>query len=197
MPSEEVCNASPATVTLEPWQRDSGHLAVSAPAWFSDTAPGFYRIRTETRLWANHESRGGCVPALKLRRKREGSRKKCQGFKPDLGDPAVRDYRGASGNVAMHAEKLHAPESGDPVAARRQLAGRGEKAMSHKSLMHGGGESYSGVVPTKEPNKSGRPPAEDPEGAPEGRPLTKENTLESNPSRTPSRVSGTAGPSGT
>ena len=28
MPSEEVCNASPATVTLEPWQRDSGHLVV-------------------------------------------------------------------------------------------------------------------------------------------------------------------------
>jgi hypothetical protein len=24
-----------------------------------------------------------------------------QGFKPDLGNPAVRDYRGASGNVAM------------------------------------------------------------------------------------------------
>jgi hypothetical protein len=107
MPSEEVCNASPATVTLEPWQRDSGHLAVSAPAWFSDTAPGFYRIRTETRLWANHESRGGCVPALKLRRKREGSRKKCQGFKPDLGDPAVRDYRGASGNVAMVEMRSH------------------------------------------------------------------------------------------
>src|ERR1017187_2177815 len=107
MPSEEVCNASPATITLEPWQRDSGHLAVSAPAWFSDTAPGFYRIRTETRLWANHESRGGCVPALKLRRKREGSRKKCQGFKPDLGDPAVRDYRGASGNVAMVEMRSH------------------------------------------------------------------------------------------
>jgi hypothetical protein len=38
--------------------------------------------------------------------------------------------------------------------------------------MHGGGESYSGVVPTKQPNKSGQPPAE----AVEGRPLTKENT---------------------
>ena len=24
-----------------------------------------------------------------------------QGFKPDLGNPAVRDYRGAEGNVAM------------------------------------------------------------------------------------------------
>jgi len=35
------CNASPATVTLEPWQRDSGHLAVSTPAGFSDTESGF------------------------------------------------------------------------------------------------------------------------------------------------------------
>ena len=37
---------------------------------------------------------------LKLRRAWEGSRGKGQGFKPDLGKPAVRDYRGASGNVA-------------------------------------------------------------------------------------------------
>ncbi len=42
--------------------------------------------------------------------------------------------------------------------------------MSGKSLMHGGEESYSGVVPTKQPNKSERSPAE----AVEGRPLTKE-----------------------
>ena len=27
--------------------------------------------------------------------------KRSQGFKPDLGKPAVRDYRGASGNVAL------------------------------------------------------------------------------------------------
>ena len=90
-----------------------------------------------------------------------------------------------------HAEKLHAREPGDPVVARRQLAGRGEKAMSQKSPMNGSGESYSGIVPAKQPNKSGRPPAE----VAEGRPLTKENTPESNPSRTPSRVSGQAGQS--
>ena len=63
--------------------------------------------------------------------------------------------------------------------------------MSHKSLMHGSGESYSGIVPAKQPNKSGRPLAE----VAEGRPLTKENTPESNPSRTPSRISGQAGQS--
>ena len=30
----------------------------------------------------------------------EGPWKKGQGFKPDLGNPAVRHYRGATGNVA-------------------------------------------------------------------------------------------------
>ena len=61
--------------------------------------------------------------------------------------------------------------------------------MSDKSHMHGGGESYCGVVPTKQPNKSGRPPEE----AVEGRPQTKENTQEPNPCRTPSRESGPSG----
>ena len=61
--------------------------------------------------------------------------------------------------------------------------------MSHKSSMNGGGESYSGIVPTKQPNKSGEPPAE----AVEGRPLTEENTPEPNSRRTPSRESGRSG----
>jgi len=61
--------------------------------------------------------------------------------------------------------------------------------MSDKSFVNGGGESYSGVVPTKQPNKSGQPPAE----AVEGRPLTKENTQQPNPCRTPSRESGPSG----
>jgi hypothetical protein len=58
--------------------------------------------------------------------------------------------------------------------------------MSGKSLAHGQGESYNGIVPTKQPNKSGEPPAE----VAEGRPWTKENTFQSNPYRTPSRESG-------
>src|ERR1700676_2573396 len=61
--------------------------------------------------------------------------------------------------------------------------------MSHKTSMHGSGESYSGIVPTKQPNKSGQPPAE----AVEGRPLTKENTPEPNSHRTPCRESGPSG----
>jgi PAS domain S-box-containing protein len=45
-------------------------------------------------------SRGVCAPALKPRGEWEGSRTKCQGFKPDLGNSAVRHYRGAFKNVA-------------------------------------------------------------------------------------------------
>ena len=61
--------------------------------------------------------------------------------------------------------------------------------MSHKSLMHGGGESYCGAVPAKQPNKSEGSPAE----VVEGRPQTKENTQEPNPHRTPSRTNGPSG----
>src|SRR5262249_5279495 len=46
-------------------------------------------------------SRGVCDPALEPRGEWEGSRTRGQGFKPDLGNPAVRHYRGASENVVM------------------------------------------------------------------------------------------------
>jgi Retron-type reverse transcriptase len=61
--------------------------------------------------------------------------------------------------------------------------------MSDKPFMHDSGESYSGVVPAKQPNKSEPSPAE----AVEGRPLTKENTQQPNPHRTPSRENGPSG----
>jgi RNA-directed DNA polymerase len=61
--------------------------------------------------------------------------------------------------------------------------------MSDESLMHDGEESYCGVVPAKQPNKSEPSPAE----AVEGRPQTKENTQEPNLCRTPSRESGPNG----
>ncbi len=61
--------------------------------------------------------------------------------------------------------------------------------MSHKSLVHGSGESNSGIVPAKQPNQDGKPSAE----AVEGRPLTKENTQQSNPCRTRSRERGSSG----
>ena len=57
--------------------------------------------------------------------------------------------------------------------------------MSYKAHMNGGGKSYSGVIPAKQLNKSGRPPAE----VVEGRPLTEENMDQPNLGRTQGRES--------
>jgi len=57
--------------------------------------------------------------------------------------------------------------------------------MSGKSFMNDDGESYGGIVPTKQPNKGDRAPAK----VVEGRPQTKENTQQPNLGRTPSRES--------
>ncbi len=38
--------------------------------------------------------------------------------------------------------------------------------MSDESVTHGGGESYSGILPAKQPNNGGSPPPEDVEGRP-------------------------------
>jgi len=61
--------------------------------------------------------------------------------------------------------------------------------MSDNPHVYGGGESYSGVVPAKQPNKGGRLPAE----GVEERPLTEENMEQPNLGRTPSRESRQSG----
>jgi len=61
--------------------------------------------------------------------------------------------------------------------------------MSDKTHMNDSGESYGGVIPTKQPNKSGRPPEE----AVEGRPPTKENAGQPNSYWTLSQENGTNG----
>jgi hypothetical protein len=61
--------------------------------------------------------------------------------------------------------------------------------MSHKSHMHGSGESYSGILPVKRSNEGRGGPKE----IVEGRPLAKENREEHNPYRTQSRESGPNG----
>lgn len=61
--------------------------------------------------------------------------------------------------------------------------------MSHKTQMNGSGESYSAIVPTKQPNESQGGPKE----AVEERALTKENAGQPNSNRTPSRDNGSSG----
>jgi hypothetical protein len=55
----------------------------------------------ETRLGANREGKGCIRTSVLTSPDLERPTEESQGFKPDLGNPAVRDYRGASGNVAM------------------------------------------------------------------------------------------------
>jgi hypothetical protein len=90
----------------------------------------------------------------------------------------------------MHVGKLHArePTRGplqgprqDPVAVRgRKATERWEKAMSDKTHMNGGRESYNGIVLSKRSNESQGGPKE----IVEGRPLTEENAEQSDPCRT-------------
>ena len=61
--------------------------------------------------------------------------------------------------------------------------------MSYKTHMHGGGESYSGIVPAKQSNEDQGGSQE----AVEGRPLTKENAEGPNSDRTPSRENESSG----
>ncbi len=61
--------------------------------------------------------------------------------------------------------------------------------MSGKSFMSDDGESYCGIVPTKQPNKGEGSLAE----VVKGRPQTKENTQQPNLRRTPSRESRPSG----
>ena len=61
--------------------------------------------------------------------------------------------------------------------------------MRGKSLMYADGESYCDVVPTKQPNKREKSPAE----IAEGRPQIKENTRQPNLGPTPNRESRPSG----
>jgi len=81
--------------------RDSGHLAGTPAARWSGTEPAISRRHgcveavvkpvEEGAYVYQHLNRCSCW---------EGPRKKGQGFKPDLGNLAVRHYRGAAGNVS-------------------------------------------------------------------------------------------------
>src|SRR5262245_61234284 len=100
MSSQESVHDSPATVTpglgkgtLDTWRFHRQRGGRTQSRHTADACGG-------TRLWANHGGKGVCEPALKPHRRWEGLWKKGQGFKPDLGNPAVRDYRGATGNVS-------------------------------------------------------------------------------------------------
>ena len=61
--------------------------------------------------------------------------------------------------------------------------------MSYKTQMYGSGESYRGIIPSRQPNEGLGGPQE----VAEGRPWSKENEGQSNSRRTPSRGSEPSG----
>ena len=85
-------------------QRGSGHLAVFPSGWVAGLIkpaqrpcwPGDEAVGEPGKRGAYMNQRFNFFLLSHLGRLMEES----QGFKPDLGNPAVRDYRGAEGNVA-------------------------------------------------------------------------------------------------
>src|SRR5438552_2272617 len=76
---------------------------------------------------------------------------------------------------SMHGNSTRENREAPSVPIADKAAGRLEKAMSQESNMHADGESDGCVVPTKCPNKGGKPPAEGMEGRSE-RSLAREPT---------------------
>ena len=102
MPSEEMEDAFP------PWGSHphgaKGLWALGGPTVSTvvgHTEPAISRAKRWVEAVVKPGEDGAYVSsALKLHLHWEGPRKRGQGFKPDRGNPAVRHYRGAAGNVS-------------------------------------------------------------------------------------------------
>jgi len=92
--------------------------------------------------------------------------------------PARSETRSTCGNSLRENREIPVPPAADGAASRTG------KAKSRTPAMHGPGKSDRPMVPTKPPNKAGRPAAE----VVEGRGLAKGNTAEQNAPRTQSRT---------
>ena len=83
-------------------QRDSGYLAVSnvsVGGRLDKTGAVAGRCPGDEAV-GKPRSQGVCEPALEPWRRGKGLWRKSQDLKPDRGNPAVRHYRGATGNVS-------------------------------------------------------------------------------------------------
>ena len=90
-------------------------------------------------------SRGVCEPALEPRGEWEGSQTRGQDFKPDLGNSAVRHYRGAFENVAMVEMRTQlAIERAGLVTLHLQLAGMSTLLCKRPGLVFGDGCAREG-----------------------------------------------------
>jgi hypothetical protein len=91
--------------------------------------------------------------------------------------PARSETRGTCGTFLRENREIPVPPPADGAV------GRAGKAEGQEPAMHGAGKSDRPVVPTKSPNKAGRPAAE----AVEGRGLAKGNPNRQNRLRTQRR----------
>src|ERR1700680_4862081 len=84
-------------------QRGSGHLAGFSSVWVAGLIKPAQRHMLAGRLgWGQTgKGRGVYEPAFNLLSHPGRPTEESRGFKPDPGNLAVRDYRGASGNAAM------------------------------------------------------------------------------------------------
>src|SRR5450759_5302061 len=128
------------------------------------------------RPQGSHRSvdRGTCRQGIELRNNRHRSADAVpRGGRPHR-RPRSREWPAGSAQSEtprMHGHSARENRETPSTPAGVHPAGRLEKAMTPKSSMYVDGESDGGVVPTKCPNKGGRPPAE----GMEGRRPTKEN----------------------
>src|SRR6266852_2538809 len=103
MSSEEADHVSPWEVTPTVGKGTLGTCRFPTSAWVAGLIKPVQSPDAvlETRLWANHGVRVNANQRLSLGEEGKALWRKSQDFKPDRGNPAVRHYRGATGNVAM------------------------------------------------------------------------------------------------
>src|SRR6516165_12748666 len=75
--------------------------------WVGHSADNEPYVGDGTRLWANHGSWGVCESALEPHQTGKAQGRKTKTPNRTMGNPAVRDYRGASGNVVMAEMGTH------------------------------------------------------------------------------------------
>ena len=124
--SQEAVHVSLFVGNTDSRRRDSGHLAVSTSVWVAGliTPAQSPDAGPETRLGSNQERKGRTRTSVLTSAHLGRSTADSQGFKPDLGNPAVRDYRGASGTVSHGGNEIpprnRKSETGNPPPTARR-----------------------------------------------------------------------------
>jgi hypothetical protein len=104
------------------------HCSTGLVGHSADNEPYVGDVGDGTRLWANHGSWGVCESALEPHQTGKAQGRKTKTPNRTLGNPAVRDYRGASGNVVMAEMGTH------PATERARLVTLGLQPARPSSI---------------------------------------------------------------